>query len=82
MNIEIYVSGSVNQEIKLKEGINLSKKEVIEGIKSGKYFTSIGHNEMYRAKLIESPSLNVIGEVLWQDAGDDLEISIDEKESF
>lgn len=75
--IEIYacISGNIKQVIELD--LPITKQEFVEGLKSGKYATTIGYG-VGSGKVIELHPIHgirEIGRVVEQDALDDVEIN-------
>lgn len=77
MEIQIYacVRGDVKQVIELD--IEITKKEFLEGLKTGKYATTVSHGEASPGNVIELHpvrGIQVIGKVTEQKALDDMEL--------
>lgn len=70
------VSGNIQQDIQLNEGIEISDKELVDGLQSGKYVTTISHaaNANDCGALIQTDPFQIIGKVIYQEALEDLEI--------
>lgn len=68
VEIDFFVTGNVRQEIELF--LDIAPEEFVNGLKSGKYATSIGSDN-----IIEIETGKVIGRVNDQDALDDVEFT-------
>ena len=71
------VSGNIEQTIALREGVNISPDELVAGLSSGKYATTISHAAVATdcGLVIEVNPFRIIGDVVGQEALEDLEIS-------
>lgn len=75
-SIEIYacVSGNIKQVIELD--LPITKQEFVEGLKSGKYATTIGYgNGSGKVLELHPNGIGIIGRVVEQEALDDVEIN-------
>ena len=81
INILIHVEGPIGQRIVLKDSVNMTQNDVVEGIIHGKIATSIEHcngADGVRAEVIMIETGEVIGHVVSQSAHDSLEITIED----
>ena len=81
INILIQVEGPIGQRIVLKDSVNMTQNDVVEGIIHGTIATSIMHCNGalgHRAEVIMVETGEVIGYVVSQSAHDSLEITIED----
>ena len=67
------VSGNVQQYIELD--IDIDKNEFVDGLKSGKYVTTISHGDGNGCVIQIQPEFKLIGRVVAQEALDDVELA-------
>lgn len=70
------VSGNIQQDIRLNEGIEISEQELVDGLGSGKYATTVSHvaTDTDCGLVIQLNPFQIIGKVIYQEGLEDLEI--------
>lgn len=79
LGITIFVTGKIDQTLEILDP-SLSEEEIIKGLTNGDFLTTIGHGDVDSAFVYDLVKDRNIAKVIYQSAGDDLEIDFDDSD--